>query len=144
MRKATCLLILVGAAFVLSGCAGTMHYERHFGVKNDPFSIHRDNVLAGGFDVLGPVEAEGESINVLGIVVRGTEGHGLLTEAARRKYGEDATTVVFASADYNYEGILYPIFGTVKTRYYGIAVKGDKLQEIGAGTYDVNVNVKQE
>lgn len=113
---------MVTLAVMMSGCASTAVYWRHTDLKIDPFSRSYD-YSSVDFEVLGPVEAKGESSVLLGIVARGNEGYGLLMRAARQKYGNDATTVMFIFSDYSYEGIIFPLFGEIETQYYGTAVK---------------------
>jgi len=135
MRKWLCLIGMVAIASMMSGCASFV-YEKHTGLKEDAFSRTYDYSSAD-FDVLGPVEASGESSVVLGLVARGNEGYGLLMKAARQKYGQDVSTVMFIFSDYSYEGILYPLIGSVKTSYSGTAVKANTI------SHTRNVRVKQ-
>ena len=124
------LFTMLGLTIVLlgGGCA-TMVYDRHTSGKNDPSSRSFD-YSSSDFEVLGPVEATGDSSVVLGLVARGNEGYGLLMKSARQRYGNDnVTTVMFIFADYSYEGILYPILGSIKTSYYGTAVKAKTISQ---------------
>lgn len=121
-------------AAMMTGCA-TYVYERQTMGKVDPLSRTWDYSSAD-FEVLGPVDAMGESSVILGLVARGTEGYGLLMKAARQKYGTDVSTVMFIFSDYTYDGVLYPIFGTIKTSYAGTAVKAKTISHVG------NVRVK--
>jgi len=110
------------ATLFVSGCASTFVYEKHSSGKSDPWSRTYD-YSSMDFDVLGPVEATGESTVILGLVSQGHEGYGLLMKNARSTYGKDVSSVMFIFADYEYQGILYPVFGTVKTTYAGTAVR---------------------
>lgn len=112
-----------------------MVFERHTLGKSDPFSRTWDYSSAD-FEVLGPVEATGESTVLLGLVARGTEGYGLLMKEARKIYGKDVSTVMFIFSDYSYEGLFYPIIGSVKTSYSGTAVKAKTVSHAN------NVRVK--
>lgn len=134
MKKWTCLIVLVSVVLMLTGCS-SMVFERHTLGKSDPFSRTWDYSSAD-FEVLGPVEATGESTVLLGLVARGTEGYGLLMKEARKIYGKDVSTVMFIFSDYSYEGLFYPIIGSVKTSYSGTAVKAKTVSHAN------NVRVK--
>ena len=113
-----CILVVT---LLATGCSTTM-FERQTGWKNDPFSRTIDYSSAD-FEVLGPVEAAGRSVVVMGLVTGGREGYGLLMEAARKKYGDDVTTVMFIFSSYYHTGVLYPVVGKISTKYMGTAVK---------------------
>jgi len=135
MNRKLLLLGLVSAGLMLSGCATIVH-ERQTALKIDPFSRTWD-YSSVDFEVLGPVEASGESQVVLGLIAQGREGYGLLMKAARQKYGPDVSTVMFIFSDYDYEGVLYPLFGRIKTNYTGTAVKTKTI------SHTENVRVRQ-
>lgn len=135
MKKCVCLIALVAVSFMLTGCS-SMVFERQTAGKIDPLSRTYD-FSSADFEVLGPVAANGESTVILGLVARGTEGYGLLMKEAREKYGNDVTTVMFIFSDYSYEGIFYPIIGTIKTSYAGTAVKAKTVSHAS------NVRVKE-
>ncbi|MCX7001498.1 MAG: hypothetical protein NT106_14580 [Candidatus Sumerlaeota bacterium] len=135
MRRIAIVIGVAAMAISMFGCA-TMVYERQTELKIDRFSRTWDYSSAD-FEVLGPVEASGESQIILGLLAQGTEGYGLLMKAARQKYGQDVSTVMFIFSDYQYQGILYPIFGTIKTTYSGAAVKAKTI------SHTANVRVKQ-
>lgn len=135
MKKALTLLAIILATSMLTGCA-TSVYSRQTQAKIDPFSRTFD-YSSSDFEVLGPAQATGESSVVLGLVARGNEGYGLLMKAARQKYGDDVSSVMFIFSDYSYEGILYPIIGTIRTTYQGTAVKAKTI------SHTANVRVKE-
>ena len=135
MKKWICLIALICVASMMTGCA-SMLFERQTALKTDPFSRTWDYSSAD-FEVLGPVEASGYSMVVMGMVTSGTEGYGLLMKAARQKYGQEVSTVMFIFSDYAYKGILYPIIGKINTSYSGTAVKAKTISHTG------NVRVKQ-
>jgi len=127
MKKWVGVVGVLAVAFMMAGCA-TSVYERHTGLKMDAFSRTWD-YSSLDFEVLGPVEASGSSMVVVGVVARGNEGYGLLMKEARRKYGADVTTVMFIFSDYNYRGILYPLIGKIETSYSGTAVKMKSISQ---------------
>lgn len=127
MKKWVGVVGVLAVAFIMAGCA-TSVYERHTGLKMDAFSRTCD-YSSLDFEVLGPVEASGSSMVVVGIVARGNEGYGLLMKEARRKYGADVTTVMFIFSDYDYKGILYPLIGKIETSYSGTAVKMKSISQ---------------
>lgn len=135
MKKWISLIVLVSIVGLMTGCS-SMVFERHTAGKIDLFSRTFDYSSAD-FEVLGPVVASGESTVLLGLVARGTEGYGLLMKQAREKYGNDVTTVMFIFSDYTYEGLFYPIIGSIKTGYSGTAVKAKTV------SHSNNVRVKE-
>ena len=132
--KLSLFAVAVVSVSLLSGCA-TSVYQRHTSGKYDANSRTLDYSSAD-FEVLGPIDATAESSVLLGLVARGNEGYGLLLKAARQKYGQNVTTVMFIFSDYSYEGILYPLLGTIKTSYSGTAVTAKTI------SHAENVRVK--
>ena len=136
--------ILVGAVIlgllitVTSGCGSVYVYDRHTAGKYDTVSradgIGHGFVSSPSYDVLGPVSASGESTILLGLVADGKEGYGLLMNDARGQYNDDASTVMHIMADYEYSGILFPILGSIKTNYHGVAVKMNKVSSVDSVT----------
>jgi len=126
MKKTLIGLLLLAVLSLSAGCA-TLVFERQTAFKIEPLSRSFDYNSAD-FEVLGPVEAQSESTVILGLVARGTEGYGLLMKEARKRY-PDASTVMFIFADYSYEGILYPILGTIRTTYQGTAVRAKMVSQ---------------
>ncbi|MDD5705128.1 MAG: hypothetical protein PHR35_04325 [Kiritimatiellae bacterium] len=127
--KGSSALLAVGLGTLLvSGCATSM-FERQTESKKDKYSLAATTV-ATDYEVLGPVEATGSSQVVLGIVTDGAEGYGLLMRAARAKFGDRATSVMFIFSEYHYSGILYPLIGKIQTTYYGTAVKAKSASNV--------------
>lgn len=127
MKHWTLVAGLTLTAMLMSGCA-TALFERHTSGKTDFLSRSWDYTTAE-FEVLGPVEAEGSSQVVLGIVTDGHEGYGRLMKAARNKWPE-TTNVMFIFSEYDYSGVLYPIIGKISTTYYGTAVKSKTISNV--------------
>ena len=136
MRKLF-LVLALACAPILTGCIGMTpmpmsQYTNDKGLSNETSTRTLDPVNAE-YDILGPVEAVGNSRVILGFVFNeGTEGYGLMLRDARERYDASAPTVLFPMIDYEYYGILYPIYGTMKTNYYGTAVKAQKIEQLGA------------
>jgi hypothetical protein len=113
--------VLTMLALSLSGCASSL-FEERTALKYEVFSRSCD-FNSGEYEVVGPVEAHGSSRVILGLVVSGTEGYGLLMKEAREQYGKDVTTVQFIFVTYDHTGVLYPVYGGIRTTYYGTAVR---------------------
>ena len=117
----TMLFGLVIAVGLMSGCAGYMEYMQRSMAPN----INSATVTEYGseeYTVLGPVEAVGESKCILGVYITGEDGQGLLMRAAKQAF-PNATGVKDVSAVKNYEGVLPPVYATITTTYYGVAVQ---------------------
>ena len=129
--------VLILCASLLTGCLGITpmpmaQYTGSKGLPNESSTRTLDSVDAD-YNIVGPVDATGNSRVILGLVFnQGTEGYGLMMEDARYRYDESTTTILFPMIDYEYEGILYPIWGTMKTKYYGTAVKAENIHQFGA------------
>ena len=136
MNKRLCLIGMVSVACMMTGCA-TSVWERQTEWKIDPFSRTCDYSSAD-FEVLGPVEASGNSTVVLGMFTGGSEGYGLLMRKARKEYGDDVSTVMFIFSDYTYTGVFYPLVGTIITHYSGTAVKAKTV------SHTTNIRVKRD
>ncbi len=136
MKRVIVLIGMVSLVMMMSGCATSM-FERQTSLKLDPFSRTYD-YSSVDFEVLGQVEATGNSKVVMGMVTAGRDGYGLLMQAARKKYGTDVTTVMFIFSDYSYVGVLYPVVGRITTTYAGVAVKAKTI------SHTANVRVKAE
>ena len=125
---------VLGMALLLNGCGGIWVYDRHTAGKNDIYSradnVDHKFVSSPSYEVLGPVTAQGESDIILGLIASGEEGHGLLLGEAQKSYGQDVSTVMHIIADYEYQGILFPIYGTVTTNYHGVAVRMERAENV--------------
>ncbi|MCB2154898.1 hypothetical protein KQI84_08415 [bacterium] len=136
MRKLLLALVVVCAP-LLTGCLGMTpmpmsQYTNDKGLDNEHVTRTLDPVNAE-YKILGAVEATGNSRVICGFVfAEGSEGYGLLMRNARDQYDPDTTTILFPMMDYEYSGILYPIWGTMKTNYYGTAVKATDIEQMGA------------
>lgn len=113
--------LLLATLLVVQGCAiGYMSYMDRTATPNIQSHTATD-YQADGYDVLGTVEAVGESKCILGIVVEGTDGQGLLMKEAGRKF-QGVTGIKDVSAYKEFEGILPPVYCKIETTYYGTAV----------------------
>ena len=132
MKRVAFVSLLAALPLVTSGC--TTLFDKFTGSKilaNETTTRIIDQVDTD-YEVLGPVEATGNSQVILGFIVnQGTEGYGLMMGEAKSRYGNEVTTILFPMTDYEYNGILYPIFGTVTTNYYGTAVYADSFSQSG-------------
>lgn len=134
MKKIAASALLAFVLLGTTGCGTFFVYQQHTAGKNDPNSrgdgVSHKFVSSPAYEVLGPVEAQGESRIILGLVADGNEGYGLLMDSAKSQFGSDATTVLHIIADYDYQGILFPIWGTVATDYYGVAVRLESIEAV--------------
>lgn len=127
--KTSLMIAAVCAVAIMTGGCATGMYQRHTSGKADYMSRSWDYTTAA-YEVLGPVHAYGSSQVILGMVTDGSEGYGLLMNAARSKFGNDVTSVMFIFSEYQYSGVLYPIMGKIQTTYYGTAVKAKEISNV--------------
>lgn len=120
--KLSCLFFIAGLLLMLAGCSGYMEYLNRSPRPTDNNTNLMTRYTSSDYDVLGVVEAEGESRCLVGIIVEGTEGEGLLWKKAKEEYGKRVTGIKDIGKWYEYEGILSPIFSEIKTTYIGTAV----------------------
>jgi len=113
---------MAGLLLMLAGCGGYMEYMNRSPQPTDNNTNLMTRYTSSDYDVLGVVEAEGESRCLVGIIVEGTEGEGLLWKKAKEEYGKQVTGIKDISKWYEYEGVLSPIFSEIKTTYIGTAV----------------------
>ncbi len=109
-------------SLIISGCA-VGHYEYLMRSKTDALNskiVTRYEVK--DYKILGPVRAQGRSVEVLAVYVEGKEGEALLWDAAREEYGSKVTGIKDIQVTYEYKAILPPIYSEVITTYTGIAV----------------------
>ncbi|HPN30832.1 MAG TPA: hypothetical protein PKY81_07730 [bacterium] len=134
MRKAL-LLLCVLSLMLVAGCGRAMQMGNS-GVI--PASIMTDVTypaeFLGGkvsynmetptkYSIIGPVNASGESSNILGIVAQGDNGYKRLMDAANR-VGADA--VVNVVTDLHFNSYIFGAYTKVTTNLSGIAVKFDR------------------
>lgn len=135
MRKFFYVLAVLACAPLFTGCMTPMPMSQFTGAKglaNESITRTLDPVNVD-YEIAGPVDATGNSRVILGIVFNeGTEGYGLMMRNARAMYGNDTTTILFPMIDYEFQGVLYPVWGTMKTNYYGTAVKARSIEQLGA------------
>lgn len=77
---------------------------------------------APNYEVLGPVSATCEAMSVLGVYAGGTDGHAVLWEEALKIY-PGVTGIKDISQTNDFMNILWFVYNSVKTTYYGTAVK---------------------
>ena len=120
--KQVCIFIIAVGLFAFPGCAGYIDYMKGSTTPsfNGTQTITRYESKA--YDVLGIVRAEGNSKCIMGIIVEGTEGTGLLWDAARNQFGDRVTGIKDINLSYDYQSVLSPIFCEITTIYVGTAV----------------------
>ncbi len=122
MKNLVLIAVCAGIILMVSGCAtGYMAYGSR-SMKPNVNSGTLTKYESTDYKVLGTVTAEGNSKCVLGMIVEGTEGEGLLWDAAKSQYGDKVTGIKDVDASYKYSAILPPIYCTIKTTYTGVAV----------------------
>ncbi|MBP7654681.1 hypothetical protein KA977_14770 [Candidatus Dependentiae bacterium] len=134
MRKILLSLCVLSLLFLV-GCGGVMKVGNS-GVI--PASIMTDvnypaEFLGGKvsynmetptkYSIIGPVNAAGESSNILGIVAQGDNGYKKLMDAANR-VGADA--VVNVVTDLHFNSYIFGAYTKVTTNLSGIAVRFDR------------------
>ncbi len=116
-----CAGLIITALMVVSGCGYGEYMQRAKGPGlNATQTVTRYD--SKNYDVLGLVRAQGNSRCILGLVVEGTEGEGLLWDAAKSQFGDRVTGIKDINISYDYQSILPPIFSEIKTTYVGTAV----------------------
>jgi len=113
------------AVMLLAGCASYPWYGGSYRLKDTTQTRYE----SASYEVLGPVNASGRSVIILGIFVQGIEGEGLLWPAAKEKYGDKVTGIKDITAAGNYTGILPPIYVECLTTYTGTAVQEKRARQ---------------
>ena len=121
MKKLTMAAALIVTAMFLTGCLGYPEYATRTGKPNINASTDTEYSVED-YTVLGTVEATVESKCILGLYVVGEDGQGALMAAAREQY-DGVTGIKDVSAVKQYEGVLPPVYMTISTTYYGVAVQ---------------------
>lgn len=78
------------------------------------------NLTTADFQIIGPVEADGEITTILGLVMYGGDGYGPLLEKARAKGGDEVIHYHFDIEDY---AILTFVYNRARWKARGTAVK---------------------
>jgi hypothetical protein len=128
MKTAHLAACCLGALALLVGCEAI---PTEYGLRSMKPNINAGTLTRyspASYVVLGPVEAQGESSTILGVVTNGSEGQGLLWKRAKERYGDSVTGIKDVTASYEYSSVLLPVWGKITTTYYGVAVR-----EAGAG-----------
>ena len=127
--RLTVLGILIVAAALLGGCAGTMPGPGQpfggsiFTATQTPGMIGPDQEYQANpekFDVLGMTEGSSGNFNFLGLFTFGNGGYIPATTSAMRKVGADG--LINCVADVKTTSFLF-IFSSTKTVVHGLAIK---------------------
>lgn len=78
------------------------------------------NLTTADFQIIGPVEADGEITTILGLVMYGGDGYGPLLEKARAKGADEVIHYRFDIEDY---AILTFVYNRARWKARGTAVK---------------------
>lgn len=116
------ITFLMVSMFSMAGCAGWLEYMSKSTKGQANGSLVDTRYEASNYQVLGMVTAEAESLCILGVYVRGTEGQALLWKSAKAQYGERVTGIKDINVSYSYTSILAPVFSEIKSTYVGTAV----------------------
>lgn len=126
MKRMLFVLILMFFMF-MTGCAS---YVEFAGRSIQPVNVHGAGTVtmyqAKNYEILGKVEARGDSLCVIGCVATGKEGDALLWDEAIRKYGDKVTGLKDITNTYDYTAISFfwmPILSQVERTYMATAIR---------------------
>jgi hypothetical protein len=118
-------LICLGMAslLVFCGCATSITVGSHTLKPNmNAATVTQYRNEAPNYEVLGVLQAKCEAVSVLGIYSGGVDGHAILWEEALKRYPQ-TTGIKDISQTNEFTNILWFIYTSVKTTYYGTAVR---------------------
>lgn len=109
------------ALALLTSCSG-LEYQ----FRSGKFNLNgwtETQYESSEYTILGPVEAEGEGMTVLGVFGEGVDGVGLLWEEAQDKYGDEVTGLKDITQSSEWLSVLGYLYARVNTTYRAVAIK---------------------
>lgn len=121
MKRVLSTVALIGLVSLTLGCSGLEYMQRS--QKPNIHSYTKTEYEPQSYEVLGPIEAVGKGMSVLGVFAEGEDGQGLLMAAARAKYGDQVTGLKDITSHSEWLSVLGFVFSRIETTYHAVAVK---------------------
>lgn len=106
---------------LFTGCSGLEYANRSAQWNVNGWT--ETQYASNDYTILGPVEAVGEGMTVLGFFGEGVDGTGLLWEQARKTYGDEVTGLKDITQSSEWLSVLGYLYARVTTTYRAVAVR---------------------
>ncbi|GJM20425.1 MAG: hypothetical protein DHS20C15_03400 [Planctomycetota bacterium] len=117
----TAVVGLLALFSLLSACSGVEYATRSAQYNVNGWT--ETQYVSTNYTILGPVEAEGEGMTVIGFFGEGVDGVGLLWEQAREQYGDEVTGLKDITQSSEWLSVLGWLYARVHTTYRAVAIK---------------------